>query len=329
MLPELTLLIWRAVTTPLHVIAIGSTIFRLYHRYRIRQVWWDDYWAGASLFIDLIYVPAPWLRYESDDPRPPKEKRIMAYWFTAMLFPLVVWFARISIGMSIARLVPPQTRTRYLLYAMNGMFALMCAAQLLHKIVICTRNTSWHHNRAVHCYVGSGLGILSLCTDLVADACLVTVPMRMLWRVKLPRSQRRLILSIFTSSVASSFAGIIYTAFVLKSQKQSGNWVYRTGFVSSIKAAVTLLVCNLLVIVMYLYRKFWKDENDDVSEPSETRDKPTHPLPPTTILMLTEVSPARTADVHTKRVSASFVFERSAPCSLPAHIREPGRCLTF
>jgi len=114
--------------------------------------------------------------------------------------------------MSIARIVPLQTRTRYLqVYAINGLFGLILVEQMLHKTILCTRDTSWHNNVDVQCHVGGGVGILTLCTDLFADTCLVTIPLRMLWRVKLPRTQRRLILSIFASSVGPSLGYAHYT----------------------------------------------------------------------------------------------------------------------
>ncbi|RDB23785.1 hypothetical protein Hypma_008905 [Hypsizygus marmoreus] len=58
----LTLATWRAVATPLHIVAIGSTAFRICHRHRKRQLWWDDYWAAISLCFDAIYMITPWLR---------------------------------------------------------------------------------------------------------------------------------------------------------------------------------------------------------------------------------------------------------------------------
>ncbi|GLB43257.1 hypothetical protein LshimejAT787_1301580 [Lyophyllum shimeji] len=336
MLLELTLHTWRAVVTPLHALAIGCTIFRLWHRYRIRQLWWDDYWATISLFFDVVYTSTPFLRYDISDPRPTKEMRIMIYWLTALIFPPGTWSARISIGMSIARIVPSQTHTRHMLYAMNGLFGSMCIGQMLHKIVICTRDTSWHNNAAVQCYLGSGVGVLSLCTDLTADACLVTIPLRMLWRVKLPRTQRRLILSIFASSFVSSLVGIVYTVFVFQKQKGGQVWGYWIGLIAGIKAAVTLLVCNLLVIVMFLYRIFWKDEADTVSEPSETRSKPTHPLPTTstfiiprpTILSLTEISNTQRIGTAT-HLSEPLTVVQSTPCRGSLPLAPSNRCVSM
>ncbi|GLB39874.1 hypothetical protein LshimejAT787_0703840 [Lyophyllum shimeji] len=99
-------------------------------------------------------------------------------------------------------------------------------------------------------------------------------------------------------------------------------------------AAMTVLVCNTLVNVMFLYRVFWKDEDDTVHEPSET-SKSTHPLPltstfitppATTTFVLTELSrpPAySTGTGLSTGKSISFV-----PCEKESSITPPTRRLS-
>ncbi|GLB35640.1 hypothetical protein LshimejAT787_0212050 [Lyophyllum shimeji] len=243
------------VLTPLHALAAGCTLFRLWHRYRKSHLWWDDFWAAMSLSSDLVYAVMPFLRNginETSGPPPSSEEaQIIGFWLGAVSLELILWFARISIGMSIARLVPPQTRARYLLHFM--------ASQPKCPVL------RWKLD-----------GVLTLCTDFLADTCLVTIPLRMLWRVKLPKTQRRLILSIFASSFVTSLLSIVFVIFVFlrvdTPGQESHNWGVPLGLVVGIRATITLLVCNFLVIVMFLYRVFRKDEDDGTaSEPSETR----------------------------------------------------------
>lgn len=69
------------------------------------------------------------------------------------------------------------------------------------------------------------------------------------------------------------------------------------------KAAIALMVCNLLVVVTYLYCVFWREEDDDdISEPSETRSNRITPIPPTRTLILTEIS---TMDISTHLPSSA------------------------
>jgi len=232
-----------------------------------------------------------------------------------------------SMGMAIARLTPPKTRSRYYLYAMVILFAATCIGQLLHRIIVCTLNTSWHYTANVYCYLGMSLGILSLCSDLIADTCLVFIPLRILWRVKLPRSQRRLVLTIFASSVASSLVGIVYAVFDLQLQKLGGNSGARIGFVSSVKTAVALLVCNLLVIVTYVYCVFWKDDDETTTDPSDTRDKRSRSsaavIPASSDIVLTEISTPMHTDMttdHDHLPSSEIV--QSIPKQSTSHFRE-------
>lgn len=161
--------------------------------------------------------------------------------------------------MSIVRLVPSKTQTRSLLYAMNVTFGLACLTLLLQKIWVCSRNSSWHNNPAARCYIGNTLGYISLCSastlfkfffemlktrtaELSADACLIGIPLRMLWRVKLPRKQRRLILLIFASSVINSLAGIVYAVlvFVFNSQPDRQRWGYHIAMLAHMKVCFSI-----------------------------------------------------------------------------------------
>ncbi|KAF9461509.1 hypothetical protein BDZ94DRAFT_808821 [Collybia nuda] len=311
--PNVSLTAWRATATVLHTLGIGCTSFRVYHRHRKRRAWWDDHWALLSALCDTVYAVTPWIRRDNRGLAQPTTESvhqgIIIFWLTATLFPIVVWTARISIGLSITRLVPPKTRERKYLYALNIWFGLMWLALVIQKLWVCCRDTSWHRNRAVQCYLGNGVGILSLCLDITADTCLVFIPLHMLWRVKLPRTQRRLILSVFASSILSSLAGVVYAVFVFCAQiSRSTNWSHAIGLSANIKAAVTLFVCNLLVVVTYLYCLFWKDEDEDVSEPSETRSKPSQAVPEPTAIALTQFSDVQFVDTS---AYASRYFERS------------------
>lgn len=54
--------------------------------------------------------------------------------------------------------------------------------------------------------------------NFLGDACLVFVPLRILWKVNLPQKERWLIRILFTASILSTATGIIYAVFVIKAQ---------------------------------------------------------------------------------------------------------------
>jgi hypothetical protein len=49
-----------------------------------------------------------------------------------------------------------------------------------------------------------------LATDFSADTLLIITPLVMLWKIKLPTKERRLILALFSSSVVSLFSSIAF-----------------------------------------------------------------------------------------------------------------------
>lgn len=51
-----------AIVTPLNVLAISSTIFRLCHRHFKRQLWWDDHWAAMAVLLEILFTITPFLR---------------------------------------------------------------------------------------------------------------------------------------------------------------------------------------------------------------------------------------------------------------------------
>jgi len=47
--------------TVIHTIAFAFTVFRLTDRYRMRRLWWDDYWAALTLVLDIAYFAVLWI----------------------------------------------------------------------------------------------------------------------------------------------------------------------------------------------------------------------------------------------------------------------------
>ncbi|KAF8879488.1 hypothetical protein BD779DRAFT_1788944, partial [Infundibulicybe gibba] len=111
-----------------------------------------------------------------------------------MCFLLVSWSAKISLALAIARIFPPGRTIRRFAMGMAWSFGLLCMASILGIAISCGRDTSWYNSPQVQCEFPNALSITTFCANLVADALLVLTPLRMLWRVKLPDEQRRLIL---------------------------------------------------------------------------------------------------------------------------------------
>lgn len=99
----------------------------------------------------------------------------------------------------------------------------------------------------------------------------------MLWDVRLPAHERRLIRALFSASILTTLVSVVHTLFVIGPthllEGVSANlevcvisWhAFQTTDVLS-QAAVSLIVCNLLVVVTFLYRVCLRRWNSDTDE---------------------------------------------------------------
>ena len=101
---------------------------------------------------------------------------------------------------------------------------------------------------------------------------LIALPLRMLWKVKLPPRQRRMILCIFASSVVLAFAAIFHIVghvlnitilMVAGIDSEVPSLCFSLQTLCSprvYQVAASIIMCNLLVVVTYAYRFLWRDE---------------------------------------------------------------------
>ncbi|KAG6870256.1 hypothetical protein C0995_014279, partial [Termitomyces sp. Mi166 len=71
---------------------------------------------------------------------------------------------------------------------------------------------------------------------------LIAAPLRLLWNLEVPRSQRNRLLVVFTSSIGTTVASLVHAYYILR----LGG--YPVLFTAVIEQCVSLLVCNLAVI---------------------------------------------------------------------------------
>ncbi|KAH7930235.1 hypothetical protein BV22DRAFT_83589 [Leucogyrophana mollusca] len=151
---------------------------------------------GRSKLINIPCVPAP-------------EISIDAYWVYTFAFAGVIWAVRLSVLFSITRLIYPDNVSRFVAYVITTLFVLLWGGVVGSKAYWCGSNLSWYTRPSRSCSMPRSLDVYELSTDVISDAILVVLPLRILWSVKLPEdSQRRIILSIFSSSVVVTFTSI-------------------------------------------------------------------------------------------------------------------------
>jgi len=204
-LPIHNLLAWEISATVFHFLVVQVTFLRLVHRWRTERMWWDDYTAFILLMLDVIYVILTWLRFRygvTGLTTGKIEGFIYSAWFGHVVGWAVVWGSRFSLSLSIARIFPENHVCRRISFGLSIILPLSYVVLLLVSTLICKPSSKgWYDldiNR-LNCLKDHSRQLLAsyIATDLIADTLLVVTPLVMLWKIKLPTKERRLILALF------------------------------------------------------------------------------------------------------------------------------------
>ncbi|OJA10984.1 hypothetical protein AZE42_09308 [Rhizopogon vesiculosus] len=213
-----------------HSIAILSTIFRLVYQTWTRRFWWEDAWAALALFSDVVCLACIWIDVSiSGESSFAFQDRYMFISVQARIlvvtFTSVLWAARMSIIFSIIRITRHSVSKvqRQATYLIAVSFACMWA-------------------------MGQFVALSQLITDVIADASLVVVPLHLWKNVGLTRGRKFLVLSIFSSSLLITVVTIPHSITIFRTHSAA------KIIFAHIKAALSLFICNLLVIVTFAYR---------------------------------------------------------------------------
>ncbi|KAG5729443.1 hypothetical protein E4T56_gene6208, partial [Termitomyces sp. T112] len=256
-----TIVITTVLSTVFYSLAIVATVFRLVNRKRRKQFSWDDWWALAAAFFDSVVFICSCIRFRIDrqalknDPLPMKLQEGV-YEATSVAFTCTIWASRISIACSILRVLP-SGRTRSFVYFLTWVFFFNIVVMLILKNYVCGRKHVW-----IDCSLGHAINIFKLCTDIVSNVLLVVIPLFILRHTRLPKAPLYMIRAVFVTTMCMISICTIRVIYVMR------NNVPLNGITTNLEAAVTLLVCNLLVLVTFVYRHIrnGRDLDHELSE---------------------------------------------------------------
>lgn len=154
-----------------------------------------------------------------------------------------------SLIFSIIRIANPSGNKNHkrIAYLIAASFMVMWAALVVYKISVCIYYS---------CRMTKAVALSQLVTDVAADASLIVAPIQFWKDVGLSRSNKILILSAFGSSVLITVITIPHSIMLFHSITET------VVIVSHVKAGLSLVICNLLVIVTLVYRVYWKEMLD-------------------------------------------------------------------
>ncbi|EIW78029.1 hypothetical protein CONPUDRAFT_61887, partial [Coniophora puteana RWD-64-598 SS2] len=100
--------------------------------------------------------------------------------------------------------------------------------------------------------------------DISGDVILVFLPLRLLWRTRLQVHLRVLTRTVFAMSILSSAVSIAHTVFLIPTASFASALTVELQVYSAIvQLCVSLIVCNLLVIVTFVYRYLWGSDIEE------------------------------------------------------------------
>ncbi|KAE9406536.1 hypothetical protein BT96DRAFT_1014774 [Gymnopus androsaceus JB14] len=248
-------------------IATVSTITRIWIRYRRQRLWWDDGWAILtvilSIFIDIS------LFWEGSNPLVPGSlyMQVVQFWLGMISFTVAIWCARISLMLSIIRLIPSWLTLRRISEWAAVSFSLICVGVLTPKIYVCASDQSWYDMPHPICNVGPKIAIGDLITDFVADITLIVIPIRLLGHVNLPKDKRRMLIVIFGASLLTSAMSIIHSVSLIVISAASLKFNLIVPIAAEVELGTALIVANLGVLTPYIYRLIGKRDGDIDSKP--------------------------------------------------------------
>ncbi|KAH7923544.1 hypothetical protein BV22DRAFT_574771 [Leucogyrophana mollusca] len=272
----------KVVATVLEGLAMLLTVFRLSHRLRIRRFWWEDAWALLGLLCTLAVLASGWVHILTLSTA--SHVSIVTFWIYTFSFTCVVWSVRMSVLLSITRMIYPNKPLRHLMHGVAALFILLFGGLIIQKAYKCGSSLTWYTSTSLSCHLPRPMASYELASDIVSDTILVSLPLRLLWRIKLPRRERKMFLAVFSSSLVMS----VVSMFHATTQLARINSLISTA--TDFEVALCLIVCNLLVVVAFIYRLVKQGKDDDKSDSnnehsdSSDRDQSPRALPTTQYL---------------------------------------------
>ncbi|KAH7906772.1 hypothetical protein BJ138DRAFT_1015655 [Hygrophoropsis aurantiaca] len=232
-----------------HSVAISSTLFRLSYRWYTTRFWWEDAWAALALLLDVLCLICSAIEVPVLDAGPVPLIDEVSIWVISIGLTCVVWSARMSVAFSFIRVAKPAPKLRRFAHCVTLAFALMWMSLAGQKLYVC-----FHRSR---CQMGSDVAISQLVADSVSDSILVALPFALLRGVKLSKNARILILCAFSASILITAVTVVLSALLFLPSPGTTALI-----VAHVQAALSLLICNLLVIVTFAYRMCHRSDSD-------------------------------------------------------------------
>ncbi|RDB24735.1 hypothetical protein Hypma_007658 [Hypsizygus marmoreus] len=241
--------------------AIATTAYRLW--IRRGRYWADDAWALLSALSQFLMFSGVFIHITHSSP---KGAMVAAYYLMAAPFYTVVWFARLSILFSIIRIDPSAVRRRLLLFV-AALFFITTVVLVTQLFWVCEPEPGWKLEDSPQCVLTRQVVVLQIVTDVLADAILITAPLRLLRNLS-DRKLRRRLTVIFSTCLITTVVSIVHAAFIfLRAGPQE-------VIAAIVEDNVSLIVCNVPVVVTSVMRLQRNAQKENASRGTALRFAP-------------------------------------------------------
>ncbi|KIK61441.1 hypothetical protein GYMLUDRAFT_120254, partial [Collybiopsis luxurians FD-317 M1] len=166
---------------------------------------------------------------------------------------------RMSLLLSIVRLIPPIFPLRRISEGTAVGFLLMWISMLVVKIYACASDLSWYHLPNPSCTTGVQLAVMlyQVVAFLLADIILAAIPLRLLHHVSLESKKQRMLILMFSVNLLTSAITVVRTIVIVN------QYASLASIMCEVEVAITLIAANLAVLTPYIYRLFNPEEDFD------------------------------------------------------------------
>ncbi|KAL1738482.1 hypothetical protein HDZ31DRAFT_50924 [Schizophyllum fasciatum] len=193
---------------------------------------------------------------------------LASYYMAALGFYASVWCPRFSILCTILRIAPAYWRNY--LRAIGVAFAAMFLLLFIQLIIHCESAGDQWKNTTGQCDLGKSIAITQLITDILTDAALSLIPVRLLWQSNLSKAERIRLIVVFTSCLSTTIVSLVHAYYIFA---QIGlNEIYCAIWEASDlfppfrrSASVSMIVSCLTVLLGYASRMAKKYLPDSVT----------------------------------------------------------------
>jgi hypothetical protein len=224
----------------------------------------DDLAIAIASVAQLNLMIATNLYTDASIPTGPR--KVGFFYWTGQSFYVIIWFSRLSILLSIRRMVPSFTWRRFCTMA-AVLLVMMFTALTIQFYVTCEMKHGWKQLEPLpQCPLGKSVAYTMLSLDIIGDMTIIVLPALFIWRSTLPTQKRIGLIAAFAVSILTSIVGFSHVHYILAGPPLVENL---NGILQS---SISVIACNLPILIfttMSLTRK----DGTNLDEEAEMDEK--------------------------------------------------------